>query len=192
VVLVSLRSFSIKEAAYTLIAVLVVPLAFFLLLEASLRWLNIGQDFGYFRPIEIEGEPFLQENPVFAHQFYAPELNIGPLYNTFAANLDVDDLRVYLLGGSAAMGFPHRNHGLDRLLATRLKVALPTSRSSDHTAMTAVNSHVIYEVAKAIPESPGQFALILLGNNEVVGLMGLGHLTKPRCRVWPAFGWFRR
>ena len=52
----SLRSFSIKEAAYTLIAVLVVPLAFFLLLEASLRWLNVGQDFGYFRHIEIEGD----------------------------------------------------------------------------------------------------------------------------------------
>ena len=174
-VLVSLRSFSIKEAAYTLIAVLVVPLAFFLLLEASLRWLNIGQDFGYFRHIEIEGEPFLQENPVFAHQFYAPELNIGPLYNTFAANLDVDDLRVYLLGGSAAMGFPHRNHGLDRLLATRLKVALPNKQIEViNTAMTAVNSHVIYEVAKAIPESQGQFAVILLGNNEVVGPYGPG------------------
>ena len=174
-VLVSLRSFSIKEAAYTLIAVLVVPLAFFLLLEASLRWLNIGQDFGYFRHIEIEGEPYLQENPVFAHQFYAPELNIGPLYNTFAANLDADDLRVYLLGGSAAMGFPHRNHGLDRLLATRLKVALPNKQIEViNTAMTAVNSHVIYEVAKAIPESPGQFAVILLGNNEVVGPYGPG------------------
>ena len=174
-VLVSLRSFSIKEAAYTLIAVLVVPLAFFLLLEASLRWLNIGQDFGYFRPIEIEGEPFLQENPVFAHQFYAPELNIGPLYNTFAANPDADNLRVYLLGGSAAMGFPHRNHGLDRLLATRLKVGLRNKQIEViNTAMTAVNSHVIYEVAKAIPESPGQFAVILLGNNEVVGPYGPG------------------
>ena len=124
----------------------------FLLLEASLRWLNIGQDFGYFRHIEIEGEPFLQENPVFAHQFYAPELNIGPLYNTLAANLDADNLRVYLLGGSAAMGFPHRNHGLDRLLATRLKVALPNKQIEViNTAMTAVNSHVIYEVAKAMP-----------------------------------------
>lgn len=171
----SLRSFSIKEAAYTLIAVLVVPLAFFLLLEASLRWLNIGQDFGYFRPIEIEGEPFLQENPVFAHQFYPPELNIGPLYNTFAANPDADNLRVYLLGGSAAMGFPHRNHGLDRLLATRLKVGLPNKQIEViNTAMTAVNSHVIYEVAKSIPESPGQFAVILLGNNEVVGPYGPG------------------
>ena len=40
--------------------------------------------------------------------------------------------------------------------------------------MTAVNSHVIYEVAKAIPESPGQFAVILLGNNEVVGPYGPG------------------
>ena len=171
----SLRSFSIKEAAYTLIAVLVVPLAFFLLLEASLRWLNVGQDFGYFRHIEIEGEPFLQENPVFAHQFYPRELNIGPLYNTFAANLDVDDLRVYLLGGSAAMGFPHRNHGLDRLLATRLKAGLPNKQIEViNTAMTAVNSHVIYEVAKSIPESPGQFAVILLGNNEVVGPYGPG------------------
>ena len=171
----SLRSFSIKEVAYTLIAVLIVPLAFFLLLEASLRWLNIGQDFGYFRHIEIEGEPFLQENPVFAHQFYAPELNIGPLYNTFAANPDADDLRVYLLGGSAAMGFPHRNHGLDRLLTTRLKVAFPNKQIEViNMAMTAVNSHVIYEVAKAIPESPGQFAVILLGNNEVVGPYGPG------------------
>ena len=171
----SQRSFSIKEAAYTFIAVLVVPLAFFLLLEASLRWLNIGQDFSYFRHIEIEGEPFLQENPVFAHQFYPPELNIGPLYNTFAANPNVDDLRVYLLGGSAAMGFPHRNHGLDRLLATRLKVALPNKQIEViNTAMTAVNSHVIYEVAKAIPESPGHFAVILLGNNEVVGPYGPG------------------
>ena len=40
--------------------------------------------------------------------------------------------------------------------------------------MTAVNSHVIYEVAKAIPESQGQFAVILLGNNEVVGPYGPG------------------
>ena len=57
------------------------------------------------------------------------------------------------------MGFPHRNHGLDRLLATRLKVALPNKQIEViNTAMTAVNSHVIYEVAKAIPESPGQFA----------------------------------
>ena len=171
----SLRPFSIKEVAYTLIAVLIVPLAFFLFLEGSLRWLNVGQDFGYFRHVEIAGEPFLQENPVFAHQFYAPELNIGPLYNTFAANFDVDDLRVYLLGGSAAMGFPHRNHGLDRLLATKLKVALPNKQIEViNTAMTAVNSHVIYEVAKAIPESPGQFAVILLGNNEVVGPYGPG------------------
>ena len=39
------------------------------------------------------------------------------------------------------MGFPHRNHGLDRLLATRLKVALPNKQIEViNTAMTAVNS----------------------------------------------------
>ena len=40
--------------------------------------------------------------------------------------------------------------------------------------MTAVNSHVVYEVARSIPEDSADFAVILMGNNEVVGPYGPG------------------
>ena len=71
------------------------------------------------------------------------------------------------------MGFPHRNHGLERHLQTLLQAALPEKRVEViNTAMTAVNSHVIYEVARSIPRNCGDFAVILLGNNEVVGPYG--------------------
>ena len=162
-----------KERIFSLIALLVVPILFFLFVEAALKILDVGQDYDYFSEISVDGEDFYQENPSFAHQFYPAELNIGPLYNTFSAERERDHIRIYILGGSAAMGFPHRNHGLERHLQTLLQAALPEKRVEViNTAMTAVNSHVIYEVARSIPRNSGDFAVILLGNNEVVGPYG--------------------
>jgi tetratricopeptide (TPR) repeat protein len=40
--------------------------------------------------------------------------------------------------------------------------------------MTSVNSHVVYAVARSIPENSADFAVILMGNNEVVGPYGPG------------------
>jgi tetratricopeptide (TPR) repeat protein len=40
--------------------------------------------------------------------------------------------------------------------------------------MTSVNSHVMYAVARSIPEDSADFAVILMGNNEVVGPYGPG------------------
>ena len=191
-----------KERIFSLIALLVVPILFFLCVEAALKLLDVGQDYDYFLEISVDGEDFYQENPSFAHQFYPAELNIGPLYNTFSAKRERDHIRIYILGGSAAMGFPYRNHGLERHLQTLLQAALPEKRVEViNTAMTAVNSHVIYEVARSIPRNSGDFAVILLGNNEVVGPYGpatfgqnfLSNLTLirmiqtlKRTRIWQA------
>jgi tetratricopeptide (TPR) repeat protein len=165
----------VKNALFTFIAIFVIPLLFFVLLELGLTALGVGTSFDYFHEIDINGRAHYQENPDFADQFYPPSLNIGPLENTFAAERSPDLLRVYVLGGSAAQGFPHKNHGLDRLLAAQLQAALPSRKVEViNTAMTSVNSHVIYAVAKSIPDNSADFAVILMGNNEVVGPYGPG------------------
>ena len=165
----------VKNALFTFIAIFVIPLLFFVLLELGLTALGVGKSFDYFHKIDINGRPHFQENPDFADQFYPPSLNIGPLENTFAAARSPDLLRVYVLGESAALGFPHKNHGLDRLLAAQLQAALPSRKIEViNTAMTSVNSHVIYAVAQSIPENSADFAVILMGNNEVVGPYGPG------------------
>ena len=192
-----------KNIVFTFISIVVVPLLFFVLLELGLAVFGVGTSFDYFHKIDIDGQPHYQENPDFADQFYPPSLNIGPLENTFSRERSPELLRVYVLGGSAAQGFPHKNHGFSRLLGAQLRAALP-GRDIEviNTAMTSVNSHVVYAVANSIPEDSADFAVILMGNNEVVGPYGPGTFNQnflgnislirgiqalKRTRIWQAF-----
>lgn len=165
----------VRRTAFTFITIVVVPLLFFVLLELVLRVAGVGKSFDYFHEVDINGQAYYQENPDFADQFYPPSLNIGPVENTFSVQRDPDLIRVFVLGGSAALGFPHKNHGLDRLLQSQLRAALPGRRVEViNLAMTSVNSHVMYAVAASLPERSADFAVILMGNNEVVGPYGPG------------------
>ncbi len=165
----------IKNTLFTTITVVVIPLLFFVLLEGILRLAGVGTHFDYFNEIEINDEVYFQENINFADQFYPPSLNVGPLQNTFIKKPSDDRLRVFVLGGSAAMGFPHKNHGVDRLLAAQLNALFPDNDVEViNTAMTSVNSHVVHQVAETLPADSADFAVILMGNNEVVGPYGPG------------------
>ena len=166
---------NLKNVVFSFISIIVIPLLFFVLLELGLAVAGVGTSFDFFHEIDIEGEPHYQENPEFANQFYPASLNIGPMENTFSVERDPNVVRVYVLGGSAAQGFPHKNHGVDRVLAAQLRAALPSRKIEViNTAMTSVNSHVVYAVANSIPEDSADFAVILMGNNEVVGPYGPG------------------
>ena len=165
----------VRKIAFTFTTIIVIPVLFFVLVELGLMAVGVGTSFDYFHEIDIEGEPHFQENPAFANQFYPSSLGIGPLPNTFAEERRPELIRVYVLGGSAAQGFPHKNHGLDRVLTAQLRAALPSRKIEViNTAMTSVNSHVVYAVANSIPKNSADFAVILMGNNEVVGPYGPG------------------
>lgn len=162
-----------KKIAFSFIAVVCIPALFFLALEGALRLAGVGTHYEYFREIDINGELHFQDNKSFANQFYPPSLGVAPLNNTLSAEKDDSVIRVYVLGGSAAQGFPHVNHGLDRHLSAHLKAALPGKKIElINTAMTSVNSHVVYQVAQTLPEGSADYAVILMGNNEVVGPYG--------------------
>lgn len=163
----------LKKFIFSIIAIIGMPALFFIILEGSLRLLDIGTDYDYFHEIDINGEPHFQDNKAFANQFYPSSLGVAPLNNTLKVNTDKDHIRVLILGGSAAQGFPHVNHGLDRHLSAHLSRALPNKTIEViNTAMTSVNSHVVYEVARTLPENTADYAIILMGNNEVVGPYG--------------------
>ena len=162
-----------KKIAFSLIAIVGIPALFFLGLEGVLRLTGVGTDYDYFRTVDINGIEHYQDNKAFANQFYPPSLGVAPLNNTLTTERGDDVVRVYVLGGSAAQGFPHVNHGLDRHLGAHLRAALPGKKVEViNTAMTSVNSHVVYEVARTLPANSADYAVILMGNNEVVGPYG--------------------
>jgi tetratricopeptide (TPR) repeat protein len=162
-----------KKVAFSFITIVCIPALFFLALEGGLRLLGLGTHYDYFNEKVIQGELHFQDNKSFANQFYPPSLGVAPLNNTLTADRDDSVVRVYILGGSAAQGFPHINHGLDRHLSAHLQAALPDKKIEIiNTAMTSVNSHVVYEVARTLPANSAEYAIILMGNNEVVGPYG--------------------
>lgn len=164
-----------KKLVFGFIAVFIIPALFFLLLELGLKVLGTGKNFDYFTKIELNGQDYYQDNPVFIQQFYPASLDIIPLENTFSAKADTNRVRVFVLGGSAARGFPNPAHGFSRHLETLLREALPGKKVEViNTAMTAINSHVVYETARSIPDGSADFAIVLMGNNEVIGPYGPG------------------
>lgn len=191
-----------KNLVFYLIALIGVPAVFFLGVEQSLKFAGVGDSQDFFKILEINGQNYYQDNPAFIHQFYPASLGITPIENTFSVLPDDQTIRVFILGGSAARGFPNLNHGFSRHLEILLEQALPTKKIDIiNTAMTSVNSHVIYDVAKSIPAGPSTFAIILVGNNEVVGPYGPGTFNQTflsnlsvirliqaikRTRVWQA------
>lgn len=168
-----------KKVCFTLTSVIFVPILFFALLEYGLKATGVGQSYNLFNTVKIKGQHYYQDNPHFADQFYPSSFKISPVATTFTKLHSPDLIRVYILGGSAALGFPYRNHDISRHLTAQLSQALPNKKIEIiNTAMTAINSHVVYEAAKFIPAHPGDFALILMGNNEVIGPYGPGTIYK--------------
>jgi len=165
----------VRKTIFGFIAVVAVPACFFATVELVLKGVGSGKSRDYFNTIEIEGEHYFQDNRHFIEQFYPASLDIIPLENTFAADRDDGVLRIFVLGGSAARGFPNPAHGFSRQLKTLLREALPDRRIEViNTAMTAINSHVVYAAARSFPEGVADFAIVLLGNNEVIGPYGPG------------------
>lgn len=165
----------IRKIVFGFVAVAVIPAFFFLGLEQVLQWVGPGKSFDYFNTIRISGEDYFQDNPHFIEQFYPASLDIKPLEHTFSAEADDEVLRILVLGGSAARGFPNPDHGFSRQLQVMLSDALPGRRIEVvNTAMTAINSHVVYAAARSFPQGVADFAVVLMGNNEVIGPYGPG------------------
>ena len=119
-----------NNIVFSFITIFLVPLLFFVLLELGLKIAGVGTSYDYFGEIDINGKPHYQENPYFADQFYPASLVINPRENTFTVERAPELIRVFILGGSAALGFPHKNHGLDRLLAAQLLTDLNYEKTS--------------------------------------------------------------
>ena len=82
----------IKTAAFYAIALLAVPLLFFLGLEQFLKWLDVGEQRDYFHQFTINDVPYYQENPAFIEQFYPRSLGITPIEQVFSADPDNQEI----------------------------------------------------------------------------------------------------
>ncbi len=93
----------------------------------------------------------------------------------FDAVKTTNTLRLFVMGESAAMGDPDPCFGFARILEVLLRERHPRLKVEVvNTGVTAINSHTVRAIAKDCASKEGDFWIVYMGNNEVVGPYGAG------------------
>ena len=157
-----------------LILVLGVPLGFFLLLEGTLRLAHFGTSAEFFIP-DDDKPGFYCANPTFTELFLPAHFGIRPLNFRFKQHKDANSVRVFVLGESAAQGTPEPAFGFAAQLQAQLTAHYPGKKIEVlNLGITAINSHVVYEIARQLPPFEPDLFVVYMGNNEVIGPYGPG------------------
>lgn len=163
-----------REWILRLVLVLLSPLVFLGLVEAAARVAGVGFP-GLFLVDGVTNEKF-------GWRFFPRTIARTP--SPFVVE---GQRRVFVLGESAAMGFPDPAFGL----APHLQAALGRRWRVFNAGMTAINSHVIREIARECARQNPHVFVVYMGNNEVVGPFGAGTvfgklqaLPLIRAQVW--------
>lgn len=171
------------------LAALALPFLLITLIELALRLSGSGHDTSFFLRTGMNGRPVLTENPKFGWKFFPPSIARTPEPVVLPARKERDTCRIFVLGESAAMGDPDPAVGLPRMLQAMLELKFPQKKFEVvNVAMTAINSHVIREIAKDCTRLEGDFWIVYAGNNEVVGPFGGGTVFGPQV---PPLPWIR-
>jgi tetratricopeptide (TPR) repeat protein len=168
-----------RRWAFWIVTLAVAPLAVGLL-EGGLRLAGFGYPTTFLLRDTIGGTPILRDNPHFARRFFPPPLYRSPRPFALARAKPAQEYRVLVLGESAALGDPAPAFGFARILEVMLRERYPDRPIEVvNTAITAINSHAIREIARECARLEPDLFLIYMGNNEVVGPFGAGTVFHP-------------
>jgi tetratricopeptide (TPR) repeat protein len=164
----------VKKSTLFYIVALALPVAFFGLLEGGLRLVGYGGSYPLF--LRLESHPhLLYPNPEVARRYFTRQESLpGIPFDTFTERKDERALRVFIQGGSTAAGFPYYfGASLSDLLEDRLQRSFPEREVEVvATAMAAVNSFTLLDLADEIIEHEPDLVLVYAGHNEYYGALG--------------------
>ena len=156
--------------AFRLAALVLVPLVFLGLLEAGLRLAGFGYPTEFYLGPDRDG--LYVTNSKFGWRFFTKELSREPIPDAIGKKKE-GTIRIFILGGSAAYGVPGPGFSFGRVLEVMLRERFAGKRFEVvNTAVTAINSHVVREIAGECARHQPDLFVVYMGNNEVVGPFG--------------------
>jgi len=168
-------------------AVLLAPLAFLLILELGLRMVGFGYPTHFLLERKVQGNQVFVQNDDFGRRFFGNNYARTPMSFAMDQKASAETIRIFVLGESAAFGDPRPDFGLPRMLQAMLSLRYPSTHFEVvNASMTAINSHVIREIASDCAEADGDIWVVYMGNNEVVGPFGSGTVFGPQVPPLPA------
>ncbi|UCH92097.1 MAG: tetratricopeptide repeat protein [Candidatus Aminicenantes bacterium] len=160
---------------YGFIAIVVIPVLFFLLLEIGLRIGGYGYPTAALVKYNWNGKRAYCDNYKFTWRFFPRVIAREADPFIFLGKKPADTYRIFVMGGSAAQGVPDGAFSFSRILWVMLREAYPgVNFEVINTAITAINSHVVLEIVKDCVRHEPDLFVVYMGNNEVVGPYGAG------------------
>ena len=151
----------------------VIPVLLLLLLEGGLRVVGFARPTGFFIPDDQPG--FLRTNPDYVSLFLPGSFDLRPLNFHIAEKKPANTVRIVVLGESAAQGIPVPAFGFVPQLRAQLRARYPEKNIEVlNTGVVAINSHVVYQIARDAASLAPDLFVVYLGNNEVIGPYGPG------------------
>jgi tetratricopeptide (TPR) repeat protein len=165
-----------KPPLYFYLALIGIPVIFFILLESGLRIFSYGYNNEQW--IEVsEGKLIL--NPEIARRYFHKTQSL-PYSNqeVFDAVKQKNNFRIFVMGESSAAGFPFAPLGsFSRYLQQRLELVYPESKIEVvNLGITAVNSYTIRDLSPGVLEMSPDLIIIYTGHNEYYGALGVGSM----------------
>ncbi len=153
------------------------PLLFFLLLEAGLRYGGYGGSLDLFiaAPEGAFDEPHWVTNPQVAQRYFPrPGYIPRPRHEAFLQRKPDNGYRIFVLGGSTAAAWPYpANVSFSRVLQQRLADTFPERHIEVvNTAISAVNSFTLVDFIDEVLAHEPDAILIYAGHNEFYGALG--------------------
>jgi len=150
-----------------------IPVALFLALELGLRLVGFGRPATFLIPDDRPG--YYRSNPDFASLFLPGSFGLRPLNIRVSEHKSPGTVRIVLLGESAAQGAPDPGLSFGAHLRAQLRARYP-GKDFDviNTGIAAINSHVVYQIARELAKFEPDLFIVYMGNNEVVGPYGPG------------------
>jgi tetratricopeptide (TPR) repeat protein len=161
-------------------ALVVGPVLFLGLLEAGLRVIGYGYNPHVAIRCQVDGKSYRGENVMFGRRFFGRLLAREFEPFAFPVEKPPDTCRIFVLGGSAAQGYPNASFCFGRLLQVMLRRQFPDLHFEVITvAMSAINSHAVLQIARDCARYDPDLFVVYLGNNEVIGPYGPGTTFTP-------------
>ena len=165
---------------FRLAALIFIPALLVLLLEFGLRLTGYGFQAKPIIKCEIKGRRAYCDNVKFSWLFFPP--NIAREFTPFVipAEKSQNSYRIFICGSSAAQGDPDGIYSFSRILDCLLSDRYPgINFEVINTAMTAINSHVVFRIVEDCAKYEPDLFVIYMGNNEVIGPYGAGTVFAP-------------
>ena len=163
----------VRTWAFRLVLAIAMPALVLACLEGALRIGGYGKPATFLIPDGQLG--WFRTNPDFASLFLPGNFDLRPLNLRVSRHKAPKTVRIVVIGESAAQGVPVPGFGFAPQLRAQLRHRYPgTEFEVIDTGIVAVNSHVLFQVARELAGFEPDLFLVYAGNNEVVGPYGPG------------------